>query len=106
MSISVNIPTESTMQSILEAIQEQSGTQMKIAEEIADGLDVDLSEYSTTSEMNSAIQAAVEGIDLSAYSTEEAVSEAITAALGGLSLSIGEDGGLDITIEDGEEDEA
>ena len=93
------------MQSILEAIQEQSGTQTKIAEEIADGLDVDLSDYSTTEEMNSAIRAAVEGIDLSAYSTEEAVSEAITAALGGLSLSIGEDGGLDITIED-EEDEA
>ena len=77
----VNLPRDSTLQEILAVIQAQSETQTKIAEEIADGLDVDLSDYSTTAEMNAAIQAAVEGVDLSAYSTTEEMNSAITSAV-------------------------
>ena len=77
----INLPRDSTLQEILAVIQEQSETQMKIAEEIADGLDVDLSGYSTTEEMTAAIQAAVEGIGLSAYSTTEEMNSAIASAV-------------------------
>ena len=77
----INLPRDSTFQEILAVMQTQSETQTKIAEEIADGLDVDLSDYSTTEEMTAAIQAAVEGIDLSAYSTTEEMNSAIASAV-------------------------
>ncbi len=43
---------------------------------------VDLSAYSTTEQMNQAIQEAISGIDLSAYSTTEQMTAAITAEIG------------------------